>query len=80
MSTSGCKFRLTVDVEKEAVLAIRVVSRDKSRDADSRPVLFQIMRIEQLPDGWMMGASKSQPEGLWCVSFPAPPEPGTLPH
>jgi hypothetical protein len=75
VSNSGCKFRMSVEVEKNSVVAIRVVHHFNGREVDSRPLLFQILRIEQEFGGQALGVCKLQAERLWCADFPQPNKP-----
>ncbi len=77
ISESGCCFRLSTQVERGAMVALKVVSRGNSKALPDRPLLFQIARLTQDGDGWTYGATKLQPESLWCVAFPAAAKPPT---
>jgi hypothetical protein len=70
ISDTGCKFDLHTEVERESVLAIRVINRRHGQEIDSRPVLFQVARMNPQPGGWTMGASLVQPTGPWWVEIP----------
>lgn len=70
ISDNGCKFDLHTEVESQSVLAIRVINRRHGQEIDSRPVLFQVVRMEPQPGGWTMGASLMQPIGPWWVEVP----------
>jgi PilZ domain len=72
VSNSGCKFILHVEMEKNSVVAIRLIHHFNGREVDSRPLLFEVVRIEQEPNGQVLGASKLQAERLWCADFPQP--------
>ena len=69
VSIGGCKFNLRTDVEKETVLAIRVIHRRNGQELDSRPVLFQVNWFQALADGFTLGASKLQPGAMWAEEF-----------
>jgi hypothetical protein len=69
VSDGGCRFDLHSEVEKESVVAIRVISRRNGREIDSRPVLFQVNWFKELPDGYTLGASKLQPGAMWSTEF-----------
>ncbi|MGA8221560.1 MAG: PilZ domain-containing protein [Candidatus Acidiferrales bacterium] len=70
VSVGGCKFDLRTDVEKEAVIAIRVIKRRNGQELDSRPVLFQVNWFQAQPDGFTLGASKLQPGVSWSDELP----------
>jgi hypothetical protein len=69
VSTCGCRFDLRSEVEKDSVVAIRVIQRRNGCEIDSRPVLFQVNWFKELPDGFTLGASKLQPGALWSAEF-----------
>jgi hypothetical protein len=70
VSESGCRFQLKTEVERGAVLAIKLASRDTNRQQLERPLLFKVARVAEEKSGWTLGASKLQPESLWCIAFP----------
>jgi hypothetical protein len=61
----GCKFRLTLPVEKDGIVAIRMGDRSKGRESETRAVLFQIAYAHQENGVWTMGATKLQNEPIW---------------
>jgi hypothetical protein len=65
VSIRGCKFYLRTEVEREAIVALRVVERHDLRGNDGAPVLFQVVRIGREPSGWTLGAIKLRAEDLW---------------
>jgi len=70
ISDNGCRFDLHTEVERKSVLAIRVINRRHGHQLDSRPVLFQVARMDPQAGGWTMGASLMQPTGPWWVEVP----------
>jgi hypothetical protein len=72
VTNSGCKFHLRVEVENNSVMAIRVIQHFNCREIDSRPILFQVVRIEHEFGGQALGVSKLQAERLRCAGFPQP--------
>jgi hypothetical protein len=70
ISDNGCKFNLQTEVDRHSALAIRVIHRRHGLELDSRPVLFEVARMEPQPGGWTMGASLMQPIGPWWVEVP----------
>ena len=70
ISDNGCKFDLQTEVDRQSALAIRVIHRRHGLELDSRPVLFEVARMEPQPGGWTMGASLMQPIGPWWVELP----------
>jgi hypothetical protein len=70
VSIGGCRFDLRTDVEKESVVAIRVIKRRNGQEIDSRPTLFQVNWFQIQPDGFTLGASKLQPGTMWSDDVP----------
>ena len=65
VSVRGCKFYLRTEVEREAIVALRVIERHDQRGNDAAPVLFQVARIEREPSAWALGVWKLRAEDLW---------------
>jgi hypothetical protein len=65
VSGAGCKFHLRTEVDREAILALRVIERYDSRGSGSAPVLFQVAHIERESGGWTLAALKLHTEDLW---------------
>jgi hypothetical protein len=65
VSVGGCKFYLRTEVDREAVVALRVIERYDHRGNDAAPVLFQVAHIERESGGWTLGALKLRAEDLW---------------
>jgi hypothetical protein len=62
---ASCAFRLRADVEEDAVVAIRSFHWQNNNVLDSRPVLFQVVRVENenVNEGeeWIVAAVRLQP-------------------
>ena len=58
VSVRGCKFYLRTEVDREAIVALRVIERYDRRGNDTAPVLFQVARIERESNVWSLGAWK----------------------
>jgi hypothetical protein len=65
ISDGGCQLSLRVEVEKNSVVALRVIKHRNGCELDSRPVLFQVERMVQQASGWTLGVSKLQPVPVW---------------
>ena len=65
VSVGGCKFYLRTEVEREAVVALRVIERFEQRGNNAAPVLFQVVHMERQSSGWTLGAWKLRAEDLW---------------
>jgi hypothetical protein len=65
VSDAGCKFYLRTEVDREAVVALRVLERYDNRGSGAPPMLFQVARIEHEPTGWALGALKLHADDLW---------------
>ena len=59
---ASCSFRLRAEVDEEAVVAIRSFHWQNNNVLDSRPVLFQVARIEKEAEGWIVATTRLQPE------------------
>ncbi len=70
VSEAGCRFRLTAQVKRGDVVAIRLIRRKASDPGRSKPLLFQIAWVARERGGWVAGALKLQPENMWHVTFP----------
>ena len=67
VSDAGCKFYLRTEVEREAVVALRVITRSDRRGSVAAPVLFQVAHMERGSSGWTLGAWKLRAEDSWPV-------------
>jgi len=67
VSVQGCKFHLRTEVEREAIVALRVIERYCRRGNDAAPVLFQVAHIERESNVWSLGAWKLRAEDLWPI-------------
>ena len=65
VSDAGCKFYLRTEVEREAVVALRVIERYDRRGNGAAPVLFQVASMERGSSGWTLGALKLRAEDSW---------------
>jgi hypothetical protein len=65
VSDGGCKFYLRTEVERDAVVALRVIERFDRRGSGPAPVLFQVANIERGTNGWTLGALKLRAEDSW---------------
>jgi hypothetical protein len=65
VSDGGCKFYLRTEVEREAVVALRVIELYHQRGNGAAPVLFQVTHIERGSSGWTLGALKLRAEDSW---------------
>src|SRR5271156_5401181 len=70
ISDGGCKFYLRTEVDREAVVAMRVIERYDQRGYGSAPVLFQVTRIERESSGWSLGALKLHAQDLGPIRPP----------
>lgn len=65
ISDSGCQLSLGIEVEKNSVLALRVIKRRNGCEIESHPALFQVERIVSQSRGWTVGVSKLQSVPVW---------------
>jgi hypothetical protein len=52
-------------VDREAVLALRVIERYDNRGSGAAPVLFQVTHVERESSGWTLGTLQLHTEDLW---------------
>jgi hypothetical protein len=72
ISDGGCQLSLHVEVEKDSVVALRVIEHRNGCELDSRPVLFQVERMVAQASGWTLGVSRLQPVPVWGVESVPP--------
>jgi PilZ domain len=65
VSLMGCSFRMHMEVEKSAVLALRVVHPKDTREAGSGTVLFHIVRVKRRRDVYDVGVMRLAPGNPW---------------
>jgi hypothetical protein len=70
VSERGCRFILPKELEKDAIVAIRVLRTLAGDPGDPRLVMFQIIYSKQEQGAWTMGAWTLQPEIAWCPDIP----------
>lgn len=69
ISDGGCQLSLHAEVEKDSIVALRVIERRNGCELHSRPVLFQAERMVPQASGWTLGVSKQQPVPVWCAEL-----------
>lgn len=62
VGAASCAFRLRTEVEEQSVLAIRSFHWQNNNVLDSRPVLFQVARLERNGAEWVVAAVRLQPD------------------
>lgn len=72
ISEHGCRFCLKVELEPNAVVALKLINPPGPLSNTERIVLYQTARVEKTEEGLIVGAAKLQSENMWCVSFPEP--------
>lgn len=70
VSANGCSFHLRAEADQSVVLAVKLISRNSAELLPDRPLLFDIVRMDATPDGWLLAAIKVQTEDLWYAAFP----------
>jgi hypothetical protein len=68
VSEWGCSFCLSVPVDQNSVVSLSVMGSQPHCFPDVPPVMFQIAHCGKMQSGWIIGASKIQPEKLWDVA------------
>ncbi len=69
VSAGGCKFYLRTEVDREAVVALRVIERLERGGSNAAPVLFQVAHMERESSGWTLGALKLRAEDWWPMQM-----------
>jgi hypothetical protein len=69
VSAGGCRFYLRTEVEREAVVALRVIERFEHSGSNAAPVLFQVAHMERESSGWTLGALKLRAEEWWPMQL-----------
>jgi hypothetical protein len=70
VSDGGCQFELTRRVEVKTPISIQVVNRDGLPPPGSKPLLFEVARVELSGPGCVIGAMQLQTENIWRMTFP----------
>ncbi|HTQ85971.1 MAG TPA: PilZ domain-containing protein [Candidatus Solibacter sp.] len=70
VSAGGCMLDVKHQPEEQGVLAIRRITRDGTRMADHKPMLFLVCWTERSGRRWAVGVSKLQPGDIWGLSMP----------
>ena len=71
ISEDGCRIRMKIQLERGDVVAIKLRSRRNDQEAESKPLLFQIVWIAREGGAWTAGALKLQAENIWHLAFPS---------
>jgi len=74
VSEWGCSFYLPFELSADVIVSLSVVGEQRYCLPKTQPVIFQIMSSRRDSCGWLLGASKGQPERLWNVdaaNFPS---------
>ena len=71
VSEWGCRFSLSRELERHALVALRLVGTQEFCLTDAGPVMYMVARAKQTREGWLTGASKIQAESLWDLSTQA---------
>ena len=61
VTRTGCRFLLTVDVDRASLLAIRTAG-SASFNNMSAPMLFRVRSVEPEGDGWLLCAAAAETE------------------
>ena len=74
VSEWGCRFSLSRELERHALVALRTVGKQEYCSSNAGPVMYMVARAKQTGEGWLTGASKIQAESLWDLSAQAAPQ------
>jgi hypothetical protein len=59
---ASCAFTLDAEIAADSVVSIRSFHWQNSSVMESRPLLFQVVRLEKREQGWVVAAIRLQPE------------------
>jgi hypothetical protein len=67
VSNSGCKFCVHAQVEDHSAIAVRVLLHSRGEETDTRPMLFEVVRVERADSGCTLAAVKMQSGRVWPI-------------
>lgn len=70
VSQRGCRFSLSKELERDSIVALRVLRTLAGSPGEPRLVMFQIIYSRAEQGAWTMGAWTLQPEIAWCPDIP----------
>ena len=65
VSEWGCSFVLSIELKADNIISICMATRDADERSPKRQSLFQVLRVTQEEDGWLVGAWKMDGESVW---------------
>jgi len=75
VSRSGCRFKLSRQLDKDSIVAIRVLRTLAGKAVEPCLVMFQVMYTQMEKEGWAVGAWTLQSDVTWCSDIPDDPKP-----
>ena len=69
VSEWGCAFLLSVELKKDDIISLLVASADKEETEPARQSLFQVVRVTQEENGWLVGAWKMENKDVWGANL-----------
>jgi hypothetical protein len=75
VSEWGCAFTSSIELEVDAIIAVRRVSNSTGRIEQQRTAMFQVVRIDREDEKWIVGAWRFGGEDVWEIDFENAPEP-----
>ena len=70
VSDGGCQFELAREIEVKTPISIQVLDRDGAPATGSKPLLFEVVRVEIGKAGRVVGAMQLQAANIWHMTFP----------
>jgi len=70
VSDGGCQFELAREIEAKTPISIQVLDRDGAPAFESKPLLFEVVRVEISKVGRIVGAIQLQAANIWHMTFP----------
>ena len=69
VSEWGCGFLSPMELKKNDIIAIRVVTPEGPGALQRPPIRFQVVRVEREAEGWDVGAWKMEADDAWGIEL-----------
>jgi hypothetical protein len=69
VSEWGCAFPLSVELNPDDIVAVRVISTNTTEAAPTGQAMFQVVRVRRDKDGWVVGAWKMDAGDRWATTI-----------
>jgi len=65
----GCGFLSPMELKKDDIVAIRVVTPEGPGAVLRPPIRFQVVHVEREAEAWVIGAWKMEPDDAWGIEL-----------